>query len=33
MQKFISKSESDTIHFAKDFAKNLTKNDIVVLTR
>lgn len=33
MQKFISKSEADTINFAKDFAKKLTKNDIVVLNR
>ena len=32
MDTFISNSEQDTIHFAKDFAKNLKKGDIVVLT-
>lgn len=32
MEKFISKSEQDTIDFAKDFAKNLKKGDIIVLT-
>lgn len=32
MEKFISKSEQDTISFAKDFAKNLKKGDIIVLT-
>ena len=31
MEKYISNSESDTISFAKDFAKSLNKNDIVVL--
>ena len=29
---FISKSEDDTISFAKDFAKDLKKGDIIVLT-
>ena len=32
MSTFISKSEQDTISFAKDFAKDLKKGDIVVLT-
>lgn len=32
MEKFISKSEQDTINFAKNFAKNLKKGDIIVLT-
>ncbi len=32
MDIFISNSEQDTINFAKDFAKNLKKGDIVVLT-
>ena len=32
MDTFISNSEQDTINFAKDFAKNLKKGDIVVLT-
>ena len=32
MDTFISKSEQDTINFAKDFAKNLKTGDIVVLT-
>jgi tRNA threonylcarbamoyladenosine biosynthesis protein TsaE len=32
MEIFISKSEQDTINFAKDFAKNLKKGDIVVLS-
>lgn len=32
MEKFISKSEQDTINFAKDFAKNLNKGNIIVLT-
>lgn len=32
MDTFISNSEQDTIHFAKAFAKNLKKGDIVVLT-
>ena len=32
MDIFISKSEQDTINFAKDFAKNLKKGNIVVLT-
>lgn len=32
MDTFISKSEQDTINFAKDFAKNLKTGDIIVLT-
>ena len=32
MSEYISKSEKDTISFAKDFAKNLKKGDIIVLT-
>ena len=32
MEKFISKSEQDTINFAKDFANNLKNGDIIVLT-
>ena len=32
METYISKSEQDTISFAKDFAKNLKKGDIIVLT-
>ena len=32
MTTFISKSEQDTISFAKNFAKNLKKGDILVLT-
>lgn len=32
MSKYISKSEKDTIEFAKDFAQNLKKGDIIVLT-
>ena len=32
MYKFISKCEDDTINFAMDFAKDLKKGDIVVLT-
>ena len=32
MEEFISKSEQDTISFAKDFAKDLKIGDIVVLT-
>ncbi len=32
MNKFISKSEQDTINFAEDFAKQLHKKDIVVLS-
>lgn len=32
MSIFISKSEKDTINFAKDFAKNLKNGDIIVLT-
>ena len=31
MDTFISKSENDTINFARDFAKRLKKNDIIVL--
>lgn len=33
MQEYISKNEADTITFAKNFAKSLTKNDIIVLSR
>ena len=32
MTTYISKSEQDTINFAKDFAKDLKKGDIIVLT-
>ena len=32
METYISKSENDTINFAKDFAKELKKGDIIVLT-
>lgn len=32
MDTFISKSEQDTINFAKDFAKDLKNGDIIVLT-
>lgn len=32
MEKYISKSEEDTIEFAKNFAKDLKKGDIIVLT-
>lgn len=32
METYISKSEQDTINFAKDFAKDLKKGDIIVLT-
>lgn len=32
MNTFISKSEQDTILFAKNFAQNLKKGDIIVLT-
>ena len=32
MYKFISKSESDTINFAKNLASKLKKSDIIVLT-
>lgn len=32
METFISKSEQDTINFAKDFAKNLKHGDIIVLS-
>lgn len=31
MKTFISNSESDTLSFARDFAKNLKKDDIIVL--
>ena len=31
MDTYISKSETDTINFAKEFAKNLNKSDIIVL--
>ena len=32
MKEFISKSEQDTIAFAKDFAKNLKNGNIIVLS-
>ena len=32
MKKYISKSEADTIDFAKEFAKTLNKDDIIVLS-
>lgn len=32
MKTYISRSEKDTINFAKDFAKDLKKGDIIVLT-
>lgn len=32
MTTYISKSEQDTISFAKQFAKDLKKGDILVLT-
>ena len=32
MEKFISKNEKDTISFAKHFASNLHKGDIVILS-
>lgn len=32
MTTYISKSEQDTISFAKEFAKDLKKGDILVLT-
>ena len=32
MNTYISKSEKDTINFAKDFAKNLKVGDIIVLS-
>lgn len=32
MEEFISKSEQDTIAFAKNFAKDLKNGDIIVLT-
>ena len=32
METYISKSEEETISFAKDFAKDLKKGDIIVLT-
>ena len=32
MDTFISKSEQNTINFAKSFAKDLKKGDIIVLT-
>ena len=32
MEEFISKSEQDTISFAKSFAKKLNKGDIIVLS-
>ena len=32
MRTYISKSEDDTKSFAKDFAKDLKKGDVIVLT-
>ena len=32
MNTYISKSEKDTISFAKNFAKDLKKGDIIILT-
>lgn len=32
METYISKSEQDTINFAKNFAKDLKKGDIIVLS-
>lgn len=32
MYKFISNSEEDTINFAEDFAKQLKRNDVIVLS-
>ena len=32
MKKYISKSETDTISFAKEFAKTLNKDDIIILS-
>ena len=32
MTTYISKSENDTISFAKDFAKGLKSGDVIVLT-
>ncbi len=32
METYISKSEKDTIDFAKRFAKNLKTGDVIVLT-
>lgn len=32
MTTYISKSEQDTVSFAKQFAKDLKKGDILVLT-
>lgn len=31
MKTYISKSETDTINFGKEFAKNLNSTDIIVL--
>lgn len=31
METYISKNEADTIAFAKEFAKSLNKNDVIVL--
>lgn len=33
MQEYISKNEADTIAFARNFAKELNKNDVIVLSR
>lgn len=32
MYEFISKSEQDTINFADQFANNLNKNSVIILT-
>ena len=32
MDKYITKSEKDTINFAENFAKNLKLGDIIVLS-
>ena len=32
METYISKSENDTINYAKNFAKDLKRGDIIVLT-
>lgn len=33
MQEYISKNENDTINFARNFARDLNKDDIIVLSR
>lgn len=32
MEEYISKSEEDTINFAKNFASKLNKNSIIILS-